>query len=447
MRTAGPGLARLEVPVVALLALLMFAMSATVAVRQPVWSPIDEASQWVTASMVAHLQFPRIDQTILIPKDLPPPPPTKATTGGGQEGQDYQAGEPPLGFLVFGGLARVVRAAAARVGPLLGPALSPNLASVYAGRLLNSVLWAGLLLLLWICAREIEPGSLALAWGMPASLFLLRGTVVDTTRFGSDVLLAVASTYVLYLYLRQRRNVGAGKGVLLGILMGAATLIKYQAVVLFPVVGLLLLAAPAGGPALRRKAAYLVSAVGVWAVMALPWLVFQYSRYGDPTGGKVELRVLPEADKLGANPWPQVLSSPSRAIGTAALGELMSPLKALFAGLNFGIAYAVPWILLAGAVALLLLRSRAGLRRAERVVLALAVPGTFLFLLVLSLRAGFMVAWDGRNGLPAVLGFAVLATAPLLLLPDRVREYAALVAVAAMTALAVFTTVLVAQPW
>jgi dolichyl-phosphate-mannose-protein mannosyltransferase len=425
---------------VAWLALLMFAMSAAVTVRQPVWSPLDEGPHWATADMFLHGVTPLIDGRYVFPPDLP----------GGVIGVNYQAAEPPLTYFVLAGVESLAQGLARAANATLGTHRSPNRVAVHAERLFNSLLLASLVPLLWLAARLIAPGNLAFAWGMPGALFFFRGVLIDGSRVSNDVLVAVLATLAVYLVLRGGRALHPAHGLLVGFVIGLSTLAKYQGAFAFLPIGLLLLVRLPGGGLDRfwRSALYLAGAVLVWALLIAPWFYIQYQRYGDATGGAAERRVLPPEALLAPDPWPQIFDSPHHVFLSATFAEVANPLNVHFAAANILIAQALPWLLVVGALALPLAATVAGgLTRLERVALGVTAPLMFVLLAAISLNARIIVVWDARDQLPAALPFTLLVAAPLLFSRPPVDRALAAAAMLAVSALAIFSAYLLSLPW
>lgn len=420
---------------IAWLALLMFGLSLAVSLRQPIWSPLDEASHWMVGVYVSHFKYPRIDSRVVFPADL----------GGATEGQVYQAGEPPLNYVVTGFAGRAAHFFA-RKTPLH---LNPDRFSVYIERLTNSFFLALLIPLLWLCARLLFPGNLLMAWSVPGATFLFRGILIDTTRVSNDVLVTVLTTLGIYLFLRHREGLSLRAALLVGAVAGAATLAKYQGVFTFIAIGAVMLAG-LRGPWRRYVAArlrFLAISLVTWAVLVTPWFAFEYQRYGDPTGAAAERKVLPPAALLASDPIPQILASPGHLYLSGLLAEVANPINVHFAVLNVWIARLTPPLMLLGLLVLLVRRSPGGLSRPERFALAISGFGLFLLLVLISVRGGFIVMWDARDQFPAILPATLMAAAPLLLLPERTRRIAAPAAVIVVSCLALFTTFLLSLNW
>lgn len=420
---------RAELGGVALLTVLMFAMSAVVALRQPIWSPIDEAAHYATAVGAIHLHYPRINRPIFIPHDLP---------FLGASGQDYQAGGPPLNYLLLGVVEEVARALAS------GFTHAPDRVAVRAMRLSESFLLACLIPLLWLCARRIAPGDLAFAWGMPGAAFLFRGVIIDGSRVSNDVLVAVLATLAVLLFLHWRDGLTAGRGLVLGVLIGLATVSKISGVYAFIPIGLLLLTRP---PAIRRAISAAAAAVAAWIVLVTPWFAFQYHRYGDPTGASVVKSVLPHPVWLPPNPWPAILSSPYDVYLSATLAEVANPLHDHLVELNRLVQWVTPWLLVLGVLAAVFAFRREGLDRLGRIALAVAAPAMFALLAVLSVKAGYSFLGDARDELPAIMPFCFLGAAPLLLPRRPLPGLVAGGVLALWSCLALLSTVLLALPW
>lgn len=430
---------RVEAGLVGCLSALMFAESAMVAFHQPVWSPIDEGAHWATAVAVIHGHFLRPDQPIYIPSTLPPWP----------SGQDYQAGEPPLNYVGLGLADVVARRVFSTLTVATGHAYSGDWMSVRAMRLTNSLFFAMLVPLLWLCARVIAPGNLALARGLPAASLVFPGIVMESTRAGTDVLVAVLATLGIYLFLRWRTALTLKRALVIGLVVGLATLSKYHGVYAFIPIGLVLLAriVKYGLPELQRAVAFIVPAVAAWAAVITPWFAFQYGRYGDPTAGSVVKSVLPHWVWLPADPKPLIAQAPYHIFISSMKGETDNPLAHQDLFLNM-LGTAVLVLAALGLFALGLGSTSGGTSRLERLALGLATPGMLLLLVLMSIQSGISIMWNGRYQIPAILPIALLlAAGPAFLLPVRWRSGAGLAFVLVAAVVALYVTFMLTQTW
>ncbi|MHB8080341.1 MAG: ArnT family glycosyltransferase [Candidatus Krumholzibacteriia bacterium] len=146
-------------------------------------------------------------------------------------------------------------------------------------RILQAVLWLGIVLMLYRAARRLLPGRWA---GVPPLLFALyRPAAVFVTTPLLEIPLAFTVTLVLYLLpgpaampgpARAERP-GSRRAVLLGALIGAATLLRGVALVLI-VPAALALRSPASTPGRRRTSVRpLLALAGTVLVVLAPAIV------------------------------------------------------------------------------------------------------------------------------------------------------------------------------
>jgi 4-amino-4-deoxy-L-arabinose transferase-like glycosyltransferase len=285
---------------------------------------------------------------------------------------------------------------------------------------------------------------------VPGATFLFRGLIIDGSRVSNDILVAVLVTLALWLFLRWRHALSFRRGLLLGIIVGLATESKISGVYAFiPIVLVLLAGAVRGGrPVLRGAVPAGIAAAAAWAVLVVPWFVFQYRRYGDPTGASVVRSVLPHIVWIQpGNPWPAIWSAPPYVWITATLSEVPNPLQVHLAAFNFGVQKATLAVLLAGAVAVILSRRLGGLTRPERLALGLSAPLMFVLLAVLSVKAGYSFLGDARDEFPAMLPFTFIVAAPLLLSRTRLPAPVAGGVLALWSGFALLSTVILTLPW
>jgi hypothetical protein len=429
-----------NIGVITLLMTVMFSYSALVALRQNVWSPLDEGGHWYVANnLVLHARYPRIDEAPRFPTSLP--------TWAAQT--NIEAVQPPLAYAVAG----FAEAAAGWVAPALGRVeghpLDPDWLGLRAMRLTNSIELALLVLLLWLAARIIAPGNLALMWGLPAASYMFRGPIVDATRVGNDVLAGLLTTLAIILAIRWRVSLRPHQGVVLGASIGLATLARETAVYAFVPVGLILLMGLVGRGrgALGRSIQFLAMTVVTWVALVLPWLAFIHHRYGNPTGAPQMKAVLPAAFLLN-NPVEQIQVAPMTNPSILLIGEWGSPVRLGSASFNTVVELAAVALAAAGIVALLLAREEDGLSRLERIAMLVSAPAMLLLLVALSITSGIDLMLPGRYDLPAALPIAlVLAAGPCLLLPRRFHVAVGLLMVLGAMGIAAHDMVLAAGPW
>jgi hypothetical protein len=396
--------ARIETIGIGLLCAVTVLWSGSLALGQAVWNPLDEGSHWLAANSIAMGTYPGGGGPATgMPADLPAWP-------GDAVNEVLQ---PPVNYALMAGIEKAMFMLDS------WPVLStgdvhlppPRLASVYAMRLSNALLFGILVLLLWLTARTIAPGHLGLAWGMPATVLLLHGPVVDSTRAGNDVLVGVLATLAIYLALRWRQRLTWQRGLVVGVVAALATLSKYPGMFALIPVGLLALARLRGE--FQRIAAYLGAVFAAWLVPVAIWLAWSQRHLG-----------------VGNDAWSA--ANPPGSLFHHSLGELVADVPVNLRNLMIGqlgrvasnthqtILYALMLLLGLALVAGLTVLSRRGatqLSRAECLALLASTPCILLVLALAAWVSGVRLIQEGRYDLPgmATLAFSMLAW--LLVIP------------------------------
>ena len=424
-----------------LLVVAALVWSASIALRMPIWSPLDEGAHYSVAHHLATdgtLSAPASPPDV--PAGLPPWPPRDIS---------LEAYQPPLDYLLFAGLERATDAVWPHVAADSG--INADTAAVRVERLSNAVFFAGIVLLLWLAARLLAPGNLVMAWAMPGALFLWRGQVLDATRVGNDILPALLATVAVYLALRWRERPSVPRMLIVGVVLGLGLLAKYTAAyAALPIVLVVLAAALRSRQRLRQAAVGLAVAGATAATLVLPWLLVQRHVRGCFTCGAEQRADVPPSLAM-PRPTPRVAVD----LGVRNLHSLLD-------GQNGGaqirpqhgvLDEALPWLLaalvIAGFVALLLSRVDTGApSRRLAVALVVAVAVFPVFLTVLSVAAGTDFLETARYDLPAALPAAcVIAAGPALLTPVRARRGVAVVCLLAALGLGANEVRLAAGPW
>lgn len=432
---------RLEVAGAVLLVVAALVWSASIAIRMPLWSPLDEGAHYSVAHHLAgEGTLPAPASPPDVPADLPPWPPRDIS---------LEAYQPPLDYLLLAGLERATTAVWPHVAGSSG--INADTAAVRVERLSNAVCLAGIVLLLWRAARLLAPGNLVMAWAMPGALFLWRGPVLDATRVGNDILPALLATLAVYLALRWRERPSLPRMAIVGGVLGLGLLAKYTAAYAVIPIALLVLGSALGSRLRLRRAAAGVVLAGATAVsVVVPWLLVQHRVRGCFTCAAEQRADVPPSLVM-PRPTPHVAVD----LGVRNLHSLLD-------GQNGGaqirpqhglLDEALPWLLaaliVAGLVALLASRVGTGApTRRPAAALALAAAAFPVFLVVLSVAAGTDFVETARYDLPAALPAALLVAAgPALLTPARGRRGVAALCLVGALALGANEVRLAAGPW
>jgi hypothetical protein len=139
-----------------------------------------------------------------------------------------------------------------------------------AGMGLNMLLLLATVLLVWRIARELWPGEERLALGAAAFTALLPVTVKAETMFHPESTALFLCTLALWLCVRSFAD---GRNLVpLGLTLGAAQLVRPEALWTVGVVAVVL--------AVARRWRSLLLVVVLSALVAAPWYVHEYDRYG-----------------------------------------------------------------------------------------------------------------------------------------------------------------------
>ncbi len=393
------------------------------AVTQPVWSLVDEAQHFDFIVQLSHGAYPAVGGTEIAPETL------LVTQTTGVYRAFYPAGSypqpdlsdvsaPPQGIseranavwmqrhmwqltheTVQTHLYYVAMVPAFWLGNLLGGPL----AAIYLLRVISALIVATLAPMTLAAARILTPARPEIAALATMFAILLPGLDLNGTRISNDGLAAAAGGLVLLVALRWVGSPWSWRrAVLMGLLFGAAMMVKITDAGLYPAVALAMLLPVAGSPARGRVAR--VALMSVVAVVCLvPWVLVNLHNYGALTPGALASRW---SDAL-----PGPLTASFAALDVAVLtltywtGEPWGalPLAALFAALGALIALTVPV-----AIIKLLRRRAMPVAGVPVAVAAVAVAGMIGVSLVLPVTARFEFVGPGRYVYPALPAAAAL---------------------------------------
>lgn len=374
---------------VQLLAVLLAAV-ATVA-RFPVWALVDEAAHYDYVQWIAEDgRLPVLDEdrvhgeVLAIDEGVYPAEPRAPAEERGLFGRSYEGFQPPLGYLlatpvfaVFGDHETKLRALRALGVLLLGAAVA----------------------LTWRLARRVVPDAPLAAFSFALTFFLWPGVVVRAGTFSNAALeLAVGAALSLALWRalteRSERWLIAS-----GALMGAALLTKLTLLAFVPALAVAAIAFLRAG---RVRA--VAGAAALPALMLAPWVAFNFSHYGAPTGsGAVQSLMDPVLNPDGKDFAVGDLPSKHVALLNAVLPdewwvEFLSTVKRRLRDV-FALA-----VLLVPALAAM--RVTAAERRQALVVLLLPL-GAGVLLMSVSLLVENYDAFYGRYLYGVLPGFAL----------------------------------------
>lgn len=400
------GAAWIELTGVAVLCAVVVLWSGQVAFSQAVWSPIDEGSHWLAANAIASGTYPQGGvPTGRMPAGLPP----------WSEGAIIEVVQPPVNYAMMAVVEKGVHLMRKTLPARWGIATN-EMATVYAMRLSNTVLFGAIVVILWLAARSIAPGRLPLAWGMPATLLVFHGPLLDSTRAGNDVLVAVLASLAVYLALRWRHDPTVWHGAVVGLVAALATLSKYTGVFALVPVGLLALAHLRADPH-RVLVSSGVGAVA-WALPVVFWLAV--------------------ASRLGLGVESMVGRNPPTFLFHRSLAEVAQDIPLNLWNLLFSqwAAGSPDWprqmtAALIGLAALLVLGglvihrhpTASSLSTGEGLALLISVPAIVVVLAAFAWLSGLRFVRGGRYDLVGILplAYGVLAWLPPLP-PLRLRD-------------------------
>ena len=293
--------------IVAVLWLAMLAQGVVFALIQPVWSRVDEAQHfhyvqylvenralpvegktfispevvnvslearqwgWAPVGSVSASQHLDPGQWIEIPEEL-----------DDQERQkwvwrniwqfNYEAMQPPLYYLVN--------------MPVYAALPNNSFIKLYALRLLAALLASAMVPIAYLTAREAFPDSRLVVLGAPVGVLLIQGYALNMTQITNDALaVPLAAGAILLLLMMVRRGLSVKRSLAAGAVIGASLLAKLTTVFLLPVAlaGLVIMVAYRQVRPLRALKQLGLIYATVAAIM-FPWVLHNYSTYGDATG-------------------------------------------------------------------------------------------------------------------------------------------------------------------
>lgn len=380
------------------LAALVVLGAVTVA-RFHVFAEIDERAHYAYVQEVAeHGRLPVLGRDLVSPQAQAidegtwPRRSARDPRTLGLAGQSYEAFQPPLYYLL-----------AAPAFALVGD----HRDKVFAVRALDLLLLLAAAALAVALARAVLGPDRGLAGACLAlSVLLWPGVVVRGVTIGNDALALPLALALLLAAWHAVARPSPWRAVAAGALLGLCLLTKLTLLPLAPV------AAVAVGALLRARGdrAALLGAAGALlapAVLLAPWLGSNLHRYGTLTANGLAKRIqTPFLYPGGRLPGAGLLGPGLGRLADAALPQEWWP-ELSRPGLGL-VLRVLPVAIAAGAAAAVVLRPRAGWRRA--LVLGLPLPGG-VALPVVTLLAAHWDSFFARYLTPAFVAGAVLAAA------------------------------------
>lgn len=293
--------------VVVVLWLVMLAQGVVFALVQPVWSRVDEAQHfhyvqylvenralpvegktfvspevvdvslgarqwgWASAGSVSASQHLDPAQWIGIPEELDDQEREKWVRRNIWR-FNYEAMQPPLYYLVN--------------TPVYAALPDDPFVKLYGMRLLAALLASAMVPIAYFTAREAFPDSRLAVLGAPVGVLLVQGYALNMTQITNDALaVPLAAAAILLLLMMVGRGLSVKRSLAAGAVIGASLLAKLTTVFLLPVAlaGLIIMVAYGRVRPLRALKHLGLIYATVAAVM-LPWILHNYSTYGDATG-------------------------------------------------------------------------------------------------------------------------------------------------------------------
>jgi len=281
------------------------------AVAQPVWSPIDEAHHADFIIQLIHGVYPVADKTLIDPETLTV---MKATgTYRGLTPGTYPAPDlsdirlPPAGMSERANAAWMHRHmwqlsfesfqtpayyflmvpvwwAADHVG---GP-----FAAIYVLRIINALLIASLAPMAVAVARVIAPTVPEVAGLAALFAILLPGLDLNGTRVSNDALAIATGGLVVLLAVRWAGTpLTWRRAAILGLILGAAMMVKLTLVGAFVAIAVLALWRAAGGPELVGRLARAAFSGAIASACLAPWFIVNLRLYGAITSAAHQIRL------------------------------------------------------------------------------------------------------------------------------------------------------------
>jgi 4-amino-4-deoxy-L-arabinose transferase-like glycosyltransferase len=338
----------------------------------------------------------------------------KDSAGWGPSGEQYEAIQPPLYYLI---MALPFRLAAP----------SGIVAALYTVRILSLVLALAAVPLIWLLARELFP-RLTLAGPLSAgALVAVNGYNASLSSVTNDALVLPLSVAALWLLVRGWHRQTLTSALACGLVTGLAILSKSNAAALLVMVPLAMVILPRVPGRSRLQELGWVAATGVAAgLTVVPWLAWNLAAYGTVSGG--------------GEITSGLLSSLVPVYGFNPEGIRRHLVNATSAFWRFRADRTGPYeiVLFAAAGASLLAGAAVALRRKQTgdaaglALLALTAPAVFAFMifvvytaytgsivgrhmypamapLVVGIAAGTAIAFGKRGGTAAVVAVVLVA--------------------------------------
>jgi hypothetical protein len=395
----------------------------TMAVTQPVWSLVDEAQHFDFIVQLSHGAYPAVGATPIAPETLqvtqstgvyrafyPPgtyPVPDLSDVSAPPPGISERANADWMQRHMWQLTHETVQTPLYYVAMVpvwwAGDLLGGPLAAIYLLRVINALIIATLAPMTLAVARMLTPARPEIIALAAVLAILLPGLDLNGTRISNDGLAAASGGLVVLMAVRWVGSAwSTRRAVVIGLLFGAALMVKITDAGLYPAVAIAMLL-PAGASSMRGRLGCVALMSAVAVACLVPWVVVNLHNYGALTPGALAARW---SDAL-----PGPLTASFAALDVAVLtltywtGEPWGalPLAALFAGLGALIALTVPV-----AVIKLLRRRSLPVAALPLGVAAVAVAGMISVSLVLPVTARFEFVGPGRYVYPALPAAAAL---------------------------------------
>jgi 4-amino-4-deoxy-L-arabinose transferase-like glycosyltransferase len=393
------------------------------AVTQPTWSLVDEAQHFDFIVQLSRGAYPAVGGTVIAPETLqvtqatgvyrafyPPgtyPIPDLSDVSPPPQGISEQANAVWMQRHMWQLTHETVQTPLYYVAMVpvwwAGNAIGGPFAAIYLLRFINALIIATLAPMTLAMARSLFPGQAGIAALATMFAILLPGLDLNGTRVSNDGLAAAAGGLVVLLAVRWTGGQWSfGRAALMGLLFGAAMMVKITDAGLYPAVAIAMLL-PAGNPSMRPRLARLALMSAVALACLAPWALVNLHNYGALTPGALAAR------------WSDALPGPLTAsfavLDVAVLtltywtGEPWGalPLAALLSILGALIALTVPV-----AAYKLIARRPLPAARVPITIAVAAVAGMIAVSLFLPVAARFEFAGPGRYVYPALPAAAAL---------------------------------------
>lgn len=178
--------------------------------------------------------------------------------------------------------------------PYRGPALAWHLV-----RLLSILMGAATVWATWRIALLLLGGDRVVALGSAAFVaFLPEFTFLSGMANNDNLIILLSALSILQLLRMRDRPTSKRDPILLGILVGLATLTKLSGLILWPFVSVLILIWGARSGRIRIAILNLALFLGPAFVVVSPWLAYNFVNYGDPIGWSKLLVVTPSRQAM-----------------------------------------------------------------------------------------------------------------------------------------------------